>query len=452
MPVKTLIPVLFSLLLAIPASATKQATPERGIAKVLNIRDRADLVLRVTRDRLDRFLAGFMRETGFDMWIVACNEDNLDPVLMTMMPYENWCPITPIVVLFDRGPDKGVERINVSRMDTQGLFENAWDAAAWDKDKKENQWACLGRVVRERDPKRIGIDTGEIQWAAGGLTSVLEARLEEAVGPLYTARLRSAEPLATLWLETLGDEEIGIMGRAAEISRSIIADMFSSSVVTTGRTTTDDLRFYYWQRVADLGLDASFSPFVSIRGRAPADVERHGKTDKIIRPGDIVHCDVGLKYMRWNSDHQEVAYVLRAGETDVPETFRKMMAEANRLQDVYRGEFRTGLTGDEILRNTLRKAAEAGIPGPKVYSHSLGYFLHEPGPLIGLPWEQANNPGRGDVRLVPGSCFTAEMSVTAPVPEWGGTEFRLPLEQDVAFTGGEVVFLAGRQTAFHLIH
>jgi hypothetical protein len=44
------------------------------------------------------------------------------------------------------------------------------------------------------------------------------------------------------------------------------------------------------------------------------------------------------------------------------------------------------------------------------------------------------------------------MSVTAPVPEWGGTEFRLPLEQDVAFTGGEVVFLAGRQTAFHLIH
>jgi hypothetical protein len=105
-----------------------------------------------------------------------------------------------------------------------------------------------------------------------------------------------------------------------------------------------------------------------------------------------------------------------------------------------------------MLGNILRKAKESGVPGPRVYSHSLGYFLHEPGPLIGLPWEQANNPGRGDVKLVPNSCFTAEMSVTAPVPEWGeGKEFRLPLEQAVAFTEKGVIFLDGRQTKFHII-
>jgi hypothetical protein len=155
--------------------------------------------------------------------------------------------------------------------------------------------------------------------------------------------------------------------------------------------------------------------------------------------------------MRYNSDHQEVAYVLRVGETDVPETFRKMMAEANRLQDVYGDGFRAGLSGNEMLGHMLKKAKEIGIPGPRIYSHSLGYFLHEPGPLIGLPWEQVNNPGRGDVKLVANSCFTAEMSVTAPVPEWGGQEFRLPLEQDVAFTANGVHFLDGRQTRFHLI-
>ena len=448
---KKLILALPILLLTLSAPPAAPAASGQVIPRVLDIRDRADLVLRITRDRLDGLLPGLMREAGFDMWIITSNEDNPDPVLMTMMPYENWCPITQILVLFDRGPEKGVERINVSRTDTQGLFENAWDAAAWDTGKKESQWACLGRIVRERDPKRIGIDTGEVQWAAGGLTAVLKARLEEAVGPACAARFRSAEPLATLWLETLVDQEIEIMERAAAVSRSIIADMYSTAVVTPGQTTVDDLRFYYWQRVADLGLGVSFSPFVSIRGRAPADIERYGKADKVIRPGDIVHCDVGLKYMRWNSDHQEVAYVLKTGESDVPETFRKMMAEANRLQDVYRGEFRTGLTGNEVLVNVLRKAVGLGIPGPKLYSHSLGHFLHEPGPLIGLPWEQVNNPGRGDVRLVPNSCFTAEMSVTAPVPEWGGKEFRLPLEQDVVFTGSEVVFLAGRQTAFHLI-
>ncbi|MCX6568804.1 MAG: M24 family metallopeptidase [Candidatus Aminicenantes bacterium] len=432
--------------LEIPAVAQHGGTPS-----VLSIREQAALVHKITAKRLDTLLPRMMRETGFDMWIISCNEDNLDPIFETMVPFGNWNPITQILVLFDQGPGKGIERLNVARTDTQGLFKNAWDAAAWDTKKGESQWEVLGRVVRERDPKRIGLDEGEGQWAAGALTSILKKRIVEAVGPKYAARLLSAESLVTLWAETLLDEEVELMERAAALSRSIIADMFSTKVITVGQTTADDLRWYYWQRVADLGLKVSFSPFVSIRGRAPKDVEKWGKDDKVIRPGDLLHCDVGLKYMRWNSDHQEMAYVLRPGETDAPETFKKLMAEANRLQDVYCGEFRTGLTGNELLGNMLKKARELGIPGPRIYSHSLGYFLHEPGPLIGLPWEQVNNVGRGDVKLVPMSTFTAEMSVTGPVPEWGGADFRVPLEQDVLFDGEKAFFLAGRQTSFHLI-
>ncbi len=422
-----------------------------GTPSVLSMRERAAVVHRTTAKRLDTLLPRMMRETGLDMWIISCNEDNLDPLFETMVPYRNWNPITQVLVLFDRGPEKGVERLNVSRTDTQGLFKSAWDASAWDQKKGESQWEALGRVVRERDPKAIGLNEGEVQWAAGGLTSVLKKRIVEAVGPKYAARLRSAEPLATLWAETLLEEEVELMERAAALSRSIIADMFSSKVVTVGQTTAEDLRWYYWQRIADLGLKESFSPFVSIRGRSPKDVEKWGKDDKVIRPGDLLHCDVGLKYMRYNSDHQEMAYVLRPGETDAPETFKKLMAEANRLQDVYCGEFKTGLAGNELLGRILEKARALGIPGPRVYSHSLGLFLHEPGPLIGLPWEQVNNAGRGDVKLVPMSAFVVELSVTGPVPEWG-VDFRLPLEQDIVFDGERTQFLAGRQTAFHLIH
>lgn len=427
------------------------ASHRQDFPAVLSIRDRANLVYQITQKRLDLLLPRLMRETGFDMWILTCNEDNPDPIFETMMPYENWNPITQILVLFDRGPEKGVERLNISRTDNQGLYQNVWDATAWDTQKKESQWDCLGRIVRERDPKKIGINEGEVQWAAGGLTVVLKKRLVAAIGPKYVERLQSAESLATLWSETLLDEEIDLMEQAGSLSHTIIAEMFSNKVLTPGHTTTDDLRYYYWQKVADLGLKVSFSPFVSIRGRHPKDVEKYGKSDKVIRPGDLLHCDVGLKYMRYNSDHQEMAYVLRLGETDAPETFKKMMAEANRLQDIFCGEFKAGLTGNELLASMLKKAREQGVPNPRIYSHSLGYFLHEPGPLIGLPWEQVNNPGRGDVKLVPNSCFTAEMSVTMPVPEWGGQEFRLPLEQDIAFTAAGVHFLDGRQTKFHLI-
>jgi Xaa-Pro aminopeptidase len=431
--------------LEIPAVAQHGGTPS-----VLTVRQQADLVHKITAKRLDTLLPRMMRETGLDMWIISCNEDNLDPIFETMVPLGNWNPITQILVFYDQGPAKGVERLNVARTDTQGLFKNAWDAAAWDTKKGESQWEALGRVVRERDPKRIGLNEGEVQWAAGALTSVLKKKIVEGVGPKYAARLQSAEPLVTLWAETLLEEEVELMERAAALSRSIIADMFSAKVITVGQTTADDLRWYYWQRVHDLGLRVSFSPFVSIRGRSPKDVEKWGKDDKVIRPGDLLHCDVGLKYMRWNSDHQEMAYVLRPGETDAPETFKKLLAEANRLQDVYCGEFKAGLTGNELLGNILKKARELGIPGPKVYSHSLGYFLHEPGPLIGLPWEQVNNVGRGDVKLVPMSTFVVELSVTGPVPEWG-VDFRVPLEQDILFDGEKAFFLAGRQTAFHLI-
>ena len=422
-----------------------------GRPAVLPIRARAELVYKITQKRLDTLLPRLMRETGFDMWIVTCNEDNPDPIFETMIPYENWCPITQILVFFDRGPAKGVERLYVSRTDTQGLYANVWDAAAWDQKKGESQWECLGRIVRERAPKKIGINEGEVQWCAGGLTAVLKKNLVAAIGPQLAARLASAEPLATLWAETLTDEEVEVMERAQAVSHAIIAEMFSNAVVTPGQTTMDDLRWFYWQRAADLGLKVSFSPFVSIRGRSPENREKYGKDDKVIRPGDIIHCDVGVKYMRWNSDAQEVAYVLRTGETDAPEAFKKQMAEAGRLQDVYCAEFKTGLTGNELLGNMLKKAKEAGIPGPRIYSHSLGLFLHEPGPLIGLPWEQVNNAGRGDVRLIPMSSFTCELSVTSPLAEFGGQDFRLPLEQAVVFTGERVVFLDGRQTAFHLI-
>ena len=127
------------------------------------------------------------------------------------------------------------------------------------------------------------------------------------------------------------------------------------------------------------------------------------------------------------------------------------MAEANRLQGIFMSEFRTGLTGNELLASILARARAEGVPGPKVYSHSLGYYLHEPGPLIGLPWEQERCIGRGDVPLNPGYAFTMELCVRAPVPEWDGQEVTFSIEEDVVFTEEGCRPIHGRQTEFHLV-
>ena len=45
---------------------------------VLSIRDRTDLVLQITRKRLNQLIPKFMRQTGFDMWIITCNEETFN--------------------------------------------------------------------------------------------------------------------------------------------------------------------------------------------------------------------------------------------------------------------------------------------------------------------------------------------------------------------------------------
>ena len=112
---------------------------------------------------------------------------------------------------------------------------------------------------------------------AGGLTTVLKKRIVEALGPDLAGRITSAEPLATLWGETLLEEEIEIQERAAAISHAIIAEMFSTRTITTvGQTTADDLRVLLLAESLHLGLKVSFSPFVSIRARSrrPCEVRQ----------------------------------------------------------------------------------------------------------------------------------------------------------------------------------
>ena len=438
--------VLFIYWIAI-FTVLPQFVLSKEFPQVASIREQVETVNRITMLRLDTLLPRIMRETGFDMWIILTQEDNVDAVFRTMIPMDTWNRRDLILVFYDRGPDKGIERLNVSRMNMRGFHENAWDY----RFEKKSPWECLARIVRERDPKRIGINESEVIWAADGLSATLKKRLTHAIDQKYVNRLHSAEELCMLWLETLLEEELDLYERAVQIAHALIAETYSSKVITPGVTTVDDLIYYYWQRAANFGLEKAFNPSFSLRGRHPDMIAKYGKDDKTIRRGDLLHCDLGVIYLRYYTDHQEWAYVLRRGEKDVPKTFKKVMAEGNRLQDIFCGEFKLGLTGNQLLKNILTTAREKGIRKPKIYSHSIGYYLHEPGPLIGLPEEQENTGGRGEVKLVYNSTFTAELSVTYPIAEWDGKELRMGLEQIIAFTKDGTQFLDGRQTKFHIV-
>ena len=411
---------------------------------ILPMRARSAAIDNSLADRLRTVLPAAMREGNIDMWIVLCQEDDLDPVFATMIPMDTWCPILQILVFHDRG-EAGVEGINLSGTNTGDLYTRPYTGQL-----PESQWPLLKQLVEERDPARIGINIGQTQWAAGGLTQNLYSQLLATLPERHRERLVSAEPTSTKWLACLTETEIGLFEHVVDVAHRIISHCYSSQAIEPNVTTVDDLRWLYWQVCADHGLEAAFRPFFGMR-RSPAMVARHGKGDQIIRPGDFLHCDVGIEYLRLHSDHQQWAYVRQPGEREAPAGARRLMAEANRLQDAFMGEFRAGLSGNELLAAIFDRARSAGIPQPKVYSHSLGLFLHEPGPLIGLPWEQEDTGERGEVRLENGNAFTMELSVTDPLPEWEGADLRLAIEEDVIFAGDRCRVLGNRQTEFYLI-
>ena len=320
----------------------------------------------------------------------------------------------------------------------------------WSLNSDVDQWTALKEVIAECDPKQIGVNTSDVIWAADGLTLSLYNKLKTTLGSELSSRIVSAEPLAICWLETRTPEELELYTQACAIAHAVIKRGFSREIITPGVTTSEDLRWYYWQTTTDLGLPVSFPAFYR-RHRSDRDRRQWGDEDKVIRAGDLLHCDVGFKYMRLLTDHQEMAYVLRSDEAEPPEGLQNGIRQAHRLQDIFTSSWKEGLTGNDILAHALDRARAEGISKPKIYSHSLSFYLHEPGPLMGLPWEQERCPGRGDVLMHYNTVYTVELSVTCPVPEWDGQEQTFSLEQDAVFLETGVEYLDGRQLALHVL-
>lgn len=430
--------VLFALLL----TSSVFAQPA-----VINERARPEAVNAMLKDRLDNLLPGLMRETGIDMWVVISREYAEDPLYLTLVPEPAFAARrTTMLVFFDRGA-KGVERLTVSRYPLTGFYEAAWQGGDLDA-----QWKRLGEVIRERNPKKIGVDMSST-WAFGdGLTHAMHERLMSVLDAELRGRVVSAENLAVRWVEQRTAMELETYPHIVAIARSIIADAFSSKVITPGVTTTDDVAWYIRQRYADLGVSTWFMPGVNLQrpGIACEAASPFCGEEGVIRRGDVLHTDMGTTYLRLNTDTQEMGYVLRAGETDVPEGLRTALAVGNRWQDLLTSAFVTGRTGNEILAAT-RKAVAAENINASTYSHPLGFFGHAAGPTIGM-WDNQNaTPLYGDWKLRANTAYAIEGNVKVAVPEWNGQLVQIKLEQSAVFDGKSVEYLAGRQTAWHVV-
>lgn len=423
-----------------PLSETEQAHP--ALPPVLPLRDRAKVIDAVLAERLETIVPRLMRDEGVDMWVLVAREYLEDPVVATMLDGESMRARRRTILLFyDPGAGKPIERITVSRYGLAGLFK-----AAWNPEAQPDQWKALADLVAARDPKKIAVNTSSMTAFGDGITLSQHTDMVAALAPAYRQRLVSGERLSVGWLETRSPLEMKAYPGIVRLAHAVLAEGLSAKTITPGKTTADDVVWFYRQRLAEMGVDTWFHPSVGIaRQGSPGLLEG----DTVIQKGDLLWTDFGITYLRLNTDTQHLAYVLKDGETQAPAGLRAGLAAANKVQDAVTSSFKVGLTGNQVLKIAREKALAQGLK-PSIYSHPLGYHGHGAGPAIGM-WDDQTGVPHGEQKIFADTAWSIELSAFHAVPEWGGQEVQFRTEEDAFYDGKQVRFLDGRQTALTLI-
>ena len=434
--------LIFSLILTLFFTSYAQNS---YMPKTLDMKERAVIVDRWLQDRMVTVLPDLMKRTGIDMWLIIAREYNEDPILRTMLP-STWQSArrTTILVIYDPGDQKPLETMAMARYAVGDLFRKVWD-----KETQPDQWKALAALIKEKDPKKIGINKSVTFGHADGLSAthydILTSNLEDK----YVKRLISAESLGVGWLETRTESEMIVYPNIVRMAHQIIAEGFSEKVIQPGITTTDDVVWWYRDKIRSAGYTTWFHPSVSIQRKNEASFEHlrsfsDRPEDEIILPGDLLHVDFGITYLRLNTDTQQHAYVLKSGETNPPDFLVKAFAQGNQVQDIFLNNFKTGRTGNEILQQSLTEAQNIGLK-PTIYTHPIGYHGHAAGPTIGMWDQQEGVPIAGDYPLYPHTAYSIELNNASFIKEWN-KEIRIMLEEDAYFDGDAVRYIDGRQT------
>jgi len=418
---------------------------QSSIPRILPERERATVIDEILEDRMTNLLPQLMRKEGIDMWVLISREYNEDPVMKTMLP-SVWLSARrrTMMVFFDKGEKEGVERLAIARYDVGNLLKGEWDL-----NTNPDQWDALVKVIKDKNPKKIGLNFSEHYAHADGLTYTEHKEFMAKLPAEFQAKIVSAANLAVNWLETRTEREMVIYQQICRISHEIIQEAFSDKVIQPGVTTTDDVVWWMRQRVTDLGLDTWFHPTVDIQRLDPESFD-HLRTfskrpqKQVILPGDLLHCDFGITYLRLNSDQQQHAYVLKAGETDVPDFLKKAFKQGNQLQDNLTDNFKAGLTGNEILARALAQSKKEGLRGT-IYTHPIGNHGHAAGPTIGMWDNQGKTIGSGDYPLNFNTAYSIELNVSVDLAEWK-KPIRIMLEEDGFFNEKGFRYIDGRQT------
>jgi len=422
-PAHTALVAALTVLISLPAAAQEA-------------RRRWEMERQIRLDKFEQVLPRAMRDNGIDMWIVAVKENHYDPLWKDLG--RGYVTGVGYYMFTDRGGDR-IERIALG---PSGYLLN--ESGAYDG---MSAASMLADFVRQRDPKRIGVNMSDEIGPADGLSVTMLAHLKKTLGEPYASRLVSAEKLVSEFRSRRVASEIVAFGEAAGIAVQLAERALSNEVITVGKTTLEDVAWWMQDRLLERGLGSEFDmPSVYVTG--PNGIVATS-THRIIQPGDVMMIDWGVQLMNFGTDVKRVAYVLKPGETAPPKSIQAAFDKALSVRDVLKKAIKPGVRADETMKrmDAALRAAGFGViefnrPNRDdktdiVYGfHPVGNTGHDIGPSM-TTWQ----PFQSTFVLKTQHIFSFEYFAYSPIAEWDGAKLRIPIEDDAILTEDGIQFL-----------
>jgi Xaa-Pro dipeptidase len=441
-------PIIFLILFSTAVSLRAQTPPAEKtpeMPRLLSQLEQMNERERWLRKRLDTLLLPMMRRHNISMWIVVNEEFNSDPVTEYIVPPMPIVGSRDFFIFVDTG-DK-LEKIAIVRYAEERL-KNHYEMKPVPRSRLAE---TLRETVSKYNPKTIALNIDGTRGQQNGLSHASYKMLAETLGPEMEKRFVSAADLLVEFFDTRLPEEIEHYRTAVLVTDILTRRALSNEVITPGKTTVGDVRWWLIQKVNELGLSIWFQPDLRVQRQAKAAETSQqflgvAPESLTLERGDLIHIDFGLNYMGLSTDWQKHAYILKEGERDAPEGLKKALKNTNLLQDAIFEAARPGMTGFEVYERAMAEMKRRGIEA-MIYSHPIGAHGHGLGASIDFRREI----GGAAEKLRLNSFTSIELNTSTSVPEWNGQKVTVMAEDDAVMTEKGFEFIRPRQTAFYLI-
>lgn len=355
----------------------------------------------VRKERIEKLLPKAMQLAGLDAWLVLCRENNNDPLAKHIGGENAGAPAA--FMFFLEG-----SRVRSLALSPWGEAAALQELALHDRvieiERNADLYVLVAQHIKEADPQKIGVNCSS-RNVADGLTWTQRTELEKALGPELAARLVSSEELVVEWLSVKLPQEVEIMRRAGELTVQLEIEAYQT--VVPGVTRDCDVARHIKKRMAELGVEDSWSPEQNPNVNSGFPRGHSGPSDKIIQSGDFIQTDFGIKvYGVWCTDYQRFAYVLAPGQTQPPQEALRKWENSRQASRLILAAMKPGVRGydvDHVHRVWMKKVGS--LPTKWGTGHAVGYWAHDIGPYLG--GGQYTTPPTGDALRVlrPGQTF-----------------------------------------------